>query len=334
MTTAEGEVQAAQQALAVQQQAAADAQSKLDAATAAATAADAAVDQAKAEHANALAALADAQAKLSAAKDEKNAADKALDQAKAQKQQADQAVAQAQAKLDAAQATANASAENYRQGAIAFFKSVGADDAADLILNCKYASLTKVGEEVDATSLTNMKQAIVWLKACNKYRASVGLGELKVTYAMMATAIADANFSDTKTAHAMQFNVGENVAWNYGSDPFIQWVDQEKAVFDRAAATLGATGLTGKAAFDFYEQHGDEIDRYVAAHGGSVHTVGHYMNVIDPDYTVTGMGVCTRGTMNRWLTQAQTFSMSGGWYTNAANPMTVAEYEAALNAWC
>ena len=211
---------------------------------------------------------------------------------------------------------------------------MGADDAADLILNCKYASLTKVGEEVDATSLTNMKQAIVWLKACNKYRASVGLGELKVTYAMMVTAIADANFSDTKTAHAMQFNVGENVAWNYGSDPFIQWVDQEKAVFDRAAATLGATGLTGKAAFDFYEQHGDEIDRYVAAHGGSVHTVGHYMNVIDPDYTVTGMGVCTRGTMNRWLTQAQTFSMSGGWYTNAANPMTVAEYEAALNAWC
>lgn len=307
----------------------------MDAATAAATAADAAVDQAKAEHANALAALADAQAKLSAAKDEKVAADQALDQAKAQKQQADQAVAQAQAKFDAAQATANASAENYRQGAIAFFKSVGADDAADLILNCKYASLTKVGEEVDATSLTNMKQAIVWLKACNEYRKSVGLSELKVTYAMMATAIADANFSDTKTAHAVQFNVGENVAWNYGSDPFEQWVDQEKDVFDRAAATLGATGLTGKAAFDFYEQHGDEIDRYVAAHGGFVHTVGHYMNVINPDYTVTGMGVCTRGTMNRWLTQAQTFITSGQWYEPYnANPMTVAEYEAALNAWC
>ena len=217
---------------------------------------------------------------------------------------------------------------------LAFFKSVGADDAADLILNCKYAGLTKVGEEVDATSLTNMKQAIMWLKACNEYRKSVGLSELKVTYNMMATAIADANYSDTKVAHAQQFNVGENVAWNYGSDPFIQWVDQEKAVFDRAAATLGATGLTGKAAFDFYRQHGDEVDRYVAAHGGGVHTVGHYMNVIDPDYTVTGMGVCTRGTMNRWLTQAQTFSMSGGWYTNAANPMTVAEYEAALNAWC
>lgn len=306
----------------------------MDAATATATAADTALGQAKTDHASALAALADAQAKLSAAKDEKNAAGKALDQAKAQKQQADQAVAQAQAKLDAAQATANASAENYRQGAIAFFKSVGADDAADLILNCKYASLTKVGEEVDATSLTNMKQAIVWLKACNEYRKSVGLSELKVTYSMMATAIADANYSDTKVAHAQQFNVGENVAWNYGSDPFIQWVDQEKAVFDRAAATLGATGLRGKAAFDFYRQHGDEVDRYVAAHGGNVHTVGHYMNVIDPDYTVTGMGVCTRGTMNRWLTQAQTFSMSGGWYTNAANPMTVAEYEAALNAWC
>ena len=61
-------------------------------------------------------------------------------------------MAQAQAKLDAAQATANASAENYRQGAIAFFKGVGANDAADIILNCKLASYNKVGEEADATS--------------------------------------------------------------------------------------------------------------------------------------------------------------------------------------
>ena len=145
-------------------------------------------------------------------------------------------MAQAQAKLDAAQAAANASAENYRQGAIAFFKSVGAYDAANIILNCEYAGLTKVGEEVDATSLTNMKQAVVWLKACNKYRASVGLGELKVTYNMMATAIADANFSDTKSEHAGQFKVGENLAWDFGDDPFELWVDQEKAVFDQAAA--------------------------------------------------------------------------------------------------
>lgn len=241
-------------------------------------------------------------------------------------------MAQAQAKLDAAQATANASAENYRQGAIAFFKSVGANDAADIILNCKLASYNKVGEEADATSLANMKQAVVWLKACNEYRASVGLGELKVTYAMMATAIADANFSDTKVAHAQQFNVGENVAWNYGSNPFKQWVDQEKAVFDAAAASLGATGLTGKAAYDFYTAHSSEIDTYAAKHGDSV---GHYINVIDPSYTVTGMGVCTRGTLYGRSTQAQTFVYSGRWYEPYnVNPMTVAEYEVALNAWC
>lgn len=244
-------------------------------------------------------------------------------------------MAQAQAKLDAAQATANASAENYRQGAIAFFKSVGANDAADIILNCKLASYNKVGEEADATSLANMKQAVVWLKACNEYRASVGLGELKVTYAMMATAIADANFSDTKIDHARQFEVGENVAWNYGSNPFKQWVDQEKAVFDAAAASLGATGLTGKAAYDFYTMHSSEIDNYAAKHGGLIRSVGHYINVIDPNYTVTGMGVCTRGTINGYSTQAQTFVYSSQWYEPYnANPMTVAEYETALNAWC
>lgn len=179
-----------------------------------------------------------------------------------------------------------------------------------------------------------MKQAVVWLKACNEYRASVGLGELKVTYAMMATAIADANFSDTKVAHAQQFNVGENVAWNYGSNPFKQWVDQEKAIFDAAAASLGASGLTGKAAYDFYTAHSSQIDNYAALHGGPNPSVGHYINVINPDYTVTGMGVCTRGTLYG-STQAQTFVYSGQWYKPYnLNPMTVAEYEAALNAWC
>ena len=175
----------------------------------------------------------------------------------------------------------------------------------------------------------------MWLKACNEYRKSVGLSELKVTYSMMAAAIADANYSDTKVAHAQQFNVGENVAWNYGSDPFKQWVTEEKAYFDAAAASLGATGLTGKAAYDFYMANEDKIDAYVLQYYGSMGSVGHYINVINPYYTVTGMGVCTRGTMNRWSTQAQTFAYSGQWYKPYnANPMTVAEYEAALSAWC
>lgn len=56
--------------------------------------------------------------------------------------------------------------------------------------------------------------------------------------------------------------------------------------------------------------------------------------MINPDYTVTGMGVCTRGTLYG-STQAQTFVYSGQWYKPYnLNPMTVAEYEAALNAWC
>ena len=49
--------------------------------------------------------------------------------------------------------------------------------------------------------------------------------------------------------------------------------------------------------------------------------IGRYTNFLD--------------TTNGWSTQAQTFTMSGRWYESYnANPMTVAEYEAALNAWC
>lgn len=117
------------------------------------------------------------------------------------------------------------------------------------------------------------------MKSINEYRKSVGLSELQVTYKLIAAAIANANYSDVKFGHSMQFDTSENLAWNYGTDPKPQWVDQEKAFFDQAVQELyGVTGLIGKDAVDFYKSHSG-IESYVNQHfkvAGYPATVGHY----------------------------------------------------------
>ena len=216
---------------------------------------------------------------------------------------------------------------------------MGADDAVNIILNAKYAGKTEVGNSKDATSLDNMLNAIRWMKSVNDYRKSVGLSELQVTYKLIAGAIADANYSDTVLDHARQYDFAENLAWNYGIDPSGQWIEQEKGFFDKATETLyGVTGLVGKDAYDFYAKNGVAINHWIANNcrwkNGSSGTVGHYMNIINPELAVMGMATCTKGTMSGLQTQCYTAEISGwsgsGWNTN---PISVDEYEQKLTSY-
>ena len=216
---------------------------------------------------------------------------------------------------------------------------MGADDAVNIILNAKYAGKTEVGNSKDATSLDNMLNAIRWMKSVNDYRKSVGLSELHVTYKLIAGAIADANYSDTVLDHARQYDFAENLAWNYGIDPSGQWIEQEKGFFDKATEALyGVTGLVGKDAYDFYAKNGVAINHWIADNcrweNGSSGTVGHYMNIINPELAVMGMATCTKGTMSGLQTQCYTAEISGwsgsGWNMN---PMSVDEYEQKLTSY-
>lgn len=237
----------------------------------------------------------------------------------------------AYSKVVSARTLANAAAVNavISQGSFGFFEAIGATDALDALKNSTYASLTKKGDATDATSLELMRQGFVGVREFNAIRAEVGLPGCKVTSLLMAEAQADANYSDTTIGHARQFNVGENVAWNYGSDPFYQWYDQEKSYFD--AAYKGITGSddvpTGQAAYIWYGDHAYEVNNYLAEHYQG-ESIGHYMNIINPYYVATGFGITTRGTMNGWITYAQVFE-----YDSGARYWTVDEYESMFAAY-
>lgn len=322
--------------------------------------AQAAVDRAQAELDNANATLADVQSKLVVAQSAKDsadavakldaakqavkdaesakvAADVELANAKVAKDTADASVTAAQQKVDEAQAKLDSADAQLKQGAIGFFRAMGADSAIEIIQNCTYKDYTEVGNSLDATSLDNMLAAIPYMKSINEYRKSVGLSELQVTYKLIAAAIVNANYSDVKFGHSMQFDTSENLAWNYGTDPKPQWVDQEKAFFDQAVQELyGVTGLIGKDAVDFYKSHSG-IESYVNQHfkvAGYPATVGHYLHVISPEIGYMGMAVCSKGTMNGWKTDSFDTANLGwagsGWNMN---PMSVDEYEQKLTSY-
>lgn len=335
--TAQTELNDAQVALSVKQQAAADAESGVTAAQSALAAANADLDAAKQANVDAIAKLDAAKQAVKDAESAKAAADVELANAKTAKDTADVAVTAAQQKVDEAQAKLDTADAQLKQGAIGFFKAMGADSAIEIIQNCTHKDYTEVGNSLDATSLDNMLAAIPYMKSINEYRKSVGLSELQVTYKLIAAAIANANYSDVKFGHSMQFDTTENLAWNYGTDPKPQWVDQEKAFFDQAVQELyGVTGLTGKDAVDFYKTHSG-IESYVNQHfkvAGYPATVGHYLHVISPEIGYMGMAVCSKGTLNGWQTDSLDTANLGwagsGWNMN---PMSVDEYEQKLTSY-
>lgn len=223
----------------------------------------------------------------------------------------------------------------WKRGSLGFFDSRGSHAASNLITGCHYASYNKIGDVEDATDLDNMKQALHWIGVGNQLRASLGLGQFKVTDALMACAQADANYSDTVIAHARQFNLWENVAWNYGSDPYYQWYDGEKALFDAAYKALtGSSNVpTGASAYNWYQSNRSACNSKLYELNPYGTEVGHYMNVINPNLTLTGFGVTTRRSMYGRITDAQVNHQystgSGAAYTQ----YSLSDYQAAFDSY-
>lgn len=155
------------------------------------------------------------------------------------------------------------------QGSKGYFDSVGCSSLANAVLvEGKLAPYTKVGQTDDATSLENMQASIAYMKECNEIRKKEGLSELKVSMTLMAIAQVNANHAKSNMEHAGVYATGENLAWGYGNantagSPFRGWYDQEKAEY-----------LAGNHKFS---------------------DVGHYKNIVEKRYTVTGFAVGTNG---------------------------------------
>lgn len=155
-------------------------------------------------------------------------------------------------------------------GSKGYFESLGCSDdvlgvfKVDDSYQGEVAGYTHMGQAGDATSLENMKASIPYLRECNEIRKKDGLPELSVSMYMMAIAQVNANYAQVEGNHSSAYGTCENLAWGYGeagtgASPFRGWYDYEKKQYE-----------AGNHKFS---------------------EVGHYLNIVNQDNTITGFAL-------------------------------------------
>lgn len=168
----------------------------------------------------------------------------------------------------------------------------------------KLASYTNLGQVDDATNLENMQASIAYMKECNEIRKQEGLPELKVSAWLMAVAQVNANHAKFNIGHAGVYVTGENLAWGYGdantaASPYRGWYDEEKAEY-----------LAGNHNFS---------------------DIGHYKNIVEGRYTVTGYAIGTNGKYSTTHSQEFLDDVMG---VDDDVQMSVSEFEQSFNDYC
>lgn len=142
---------------------------------------------------------------------------------------------------------------------------------------------TDLSDAGDATNLDLVDASIDAITKCNELRAGEGKSALAISSTLMAIGEINANYGDVDSSwHTETFYTGENLAFGYG--------DYEDAFYAWYDAEKPSRG-------------------------------GHYLNIIDSDYTVTGFGM-TGGN-----TYAQEFDFSYPGISAAAYKNLLAAYE-------
>lgn len=230
----------------------------------------------------------------------KTDAEKELEAANAQVTELEQKVADCQTAFTEAQA-------QLRRGSYGFFQWAGSESATEALDNAKYKNLIAYGTAGDATSLDSLEAALDLIDKVNAYRKADGLKELVVTDTMMAMAEADADaYYDLNTA-PKQFTVNGN----------------------KIAENLGTFSNAAKAADNWYAEKkvADEHPDYMSYSSDNWSKVGHYFNLSQKKYTVTGAAANSRPVSGTKFCQVYYSNANGEkTYTTKEYRARIAEY--------
>ncbi|MGN0437101.1 MAG: InlB B-repeat-containing protein [Lachnospiraceae bacterium] len=192
-----------------------------------------------------------------------------------------------------------------KAGSYGFFKFYGYSNACEVLEDKAswVTDYTKIGQPGDATSWDNFVATVPFLKECNRLRAQEGvdpqsgakLYDLQVSMTLMAVSEVQGNWASYNLSHPGRYNVGENLAWGY-SNPFSGWYRSER--------NLWVSGVR-------------EFQR-----------VGHYLNVCNGDYSITGFAVNQYSSYG--VTHEQSFYFSP---YSSKDTMTISQFEGKLNQY-
>ncbi|WP_033522656.1 CAP domain-containing protein, partial [Bifidobacterium bohemicum] len=220
--------------------------------------------------------------------------------------------AAAQNALNGAQAdentkkTASDAADAQRAtGYVGFLNDRGLGSMTGQFTSGWYAQYVKLGKDGDATVLSNVRKALEYVNHVNDIRRGLGLGELAVTDSMMTNAILHADASAHTQGHTGGMGggqnlvigdcLGENISDAY-YDPNGSWYTSEMDFYNRLVDENKVPGLTKFEPGHITQAQWDANMALITrtkyyANPQTGEQVGHYLNIINPSWTVMGAGL-------------------------------------------
>lgn len=229
----------------------------------------------------------------------------ALDTAKSEKDNAENAVKEAELRAEQARQAVLSAEEKIKSGSLGFFAEMGCQEALDRIKKYstgtsnslgEYSQYWMFGDERDATSLKNMKEALEYIKYCRDFLrkeqengnievSDKYAGDFKVSLDQMAKGQVGANISSITETHSGKVGA-ENLIWGMFMTPesaYNSWYTAEKKLYDNGE--------------------------------NDPSKIGHYTNLRDSanNYSVIGFGIHDSvwnedGTFKHSPTYSQTFT--------------------------
>lgn len=190
-------------------------------------------------------------------------------------------------------------------------------------------------------SLSDLKEALNYIKMCNQIRAYEGVAPLKVSYYLLAVSAIQNEFTSVKWGHSEIYPFAENIygsSRDYNSTDFLdQNGNLDVAYLDQLGRNQSLDTNSIQRRNPFYGWWIKEKVKYEQT--GDSNVAGHYFNIINRNYTLTGFSHNNQLHNSGYYTWGQVFSGSlvadklDGSGQVKITGQSVEDFENTLNAW-
>lgn len=190
-------------------------------------------------------------------------------------------------------------------------------------------------------SLSDLHEALNYIKMCNQIRAYEGVAPLKVSYYLMSVSAIQNQFTSVKWGHSEIYSFAENIygsSRDYNSTDFLdQNGNLNVDYLDRLGRDQNLDAFSIQRQNPFYGWWTEEKILYEQTHNAD--KAGHYFNIINQNYTLTGFSHNNQLHNSGYYTWGQVFSGSlvanklDGSGQVRITGQSVDEFENTLNSW-
>ena len=188
-------------------------------------------------------------------------------------------------------------------------------------------------------SLSDLHEALNYIKMCNQIRAYEGVAPLKVSYYLMSVSAIQNQYSSVNLGHSKLYEVGENLYWSSQDNNSEDFLDKNGNLDVKSLYELGKKpdSFNIQSNNPFYGWWTEEKILYEQTHNAD--KAGHYFNIVDKNYTLTGFSHNNQKHNLNMYTWGQVFKDSlklnnlNGEGQTTITGLTVDEFENTLNSW-